>query len=55
MQKTENVKYDAFISYRHCDPDSEIAEKIQKRLENFRLPKDVAEKTGRTGFDRIFR
>ena len=39
-------RYDAFISYRHCLPDSEIAERLQKKLENFRLPKAIIEKTG---------
>ena len=40
-------RYDAFISYRHCLPDSEIAERLQKKLENFRLPKVIVEKTGK--------
>ena len=41
-------KYDAFISYRHCEPDNEIASKIQKKLESFRFHKDIAAKEGRT-------
>ena len=53
MAKT--VKYDAFISYRHCEPDSDIAAKLQKKLEGFRLPKEIAKKTGRTRLSRIFR
>ena len=48
-------KYDAFISYRHCAPDSEIAAKLQKKLEGIRLPKEIANKVGRTKLDRIFR
>ena len=48
-------KYDAFISYRHCEPDSEIAAKLQKKLEGFRLPKEIAKKTGSTRLSRIFR
>ena len=40
-------RYDAFISYRHCFPDSEIAQNLQKKLENFRLPKAIIEKTGK--------
>ena len=49
------VKYDAFISYRHCEPDREIAVRLQKILEGYRLPKDVAQKYGRTRLRRIFR
>ena len=48
-------KYDAFISYRHCEPDSEIAAKLQKKLEGFRLPKEIAKKVGRTKLSRVFR
>ena len=51
----ETSKYDAFISYRHCEPDSEIASRLQKKLEGFRLPKEIAQKTGRTKLNRIFR
>ena len=53
MAKT--VKYDAFISYRHCEPDSDIATRLQKKLEGFRLPKDIAKKLGRTRLSRVFR
>ena len=48
-------RYDAFISYRHCFPDSEIAQNLQKKLENFRLPKAIIEKTGKKRPLRIFR
>ena len=48
-------KYDAFISYRHCEPDNEIASRLQKKLESFRFPKDIAAKAGRTKLSRIFR
>ena len=53
MAKTD--RYDAFISYRHCEPDSGIASRLQKKLEGFRLPKDIAEKVGRNRLSRIFR
>ncbi|MBP5261865.1 MAG: toll/interleukin-1 receptor domain-containing protein [Clostridiales bacterium] len=49
------IKYSAFISYRHCPPDREIAERLQNRLESFRLPKDVAKKLGRRRLGRVFR
>lgn len=48
-------RYDAFISYRHCEPDSEIASRLQKKLEGFRFPKDIAKKVGRSRLSRIFR
>ena len=53
----KNYKYDAFISYRHCDLDKFVAENIHKTLENYELPKNLKEKLnieGRT-FKRIFR
>ena len=52
---TRNVKYDAFISYRPCKPDSEIASKLHKKLESYRLPKDVAKKVGKKSLNRVFR
>ena len=52
MSKQE--QYDAFISYRHCLPDSEIASRLQKKLESFRLPKDIAEKTGKSKLKSVF-
>ncbi len=30
----QRVRYDAFISYRHTEPDSEIAARLQKKLES---------------------
>ena len=53
----EGVKYDAFISYRHCEPDSFVAETIHKRLENFKLPASVIKKCvpSRTRIERVFR
>lgn len=53
------VKYDAFISYRHCPLDMYIAKSIHKRLESFKLPKSVTEKVKakgkKTKIDRVFR
>jgi len=53
----ENVKYDAFISYRHCELDSFASENLHKKLENFKLPKSVLKKKGlnKTKIERIFR
>ncbi len=38
----DSVKYDAFISYRHSELDSYVAQTLHKQLENFKLPKNVA-------------
>lgn len=53
----ENIKYDAFISYRHCELDKFNAMAIQKKLENFKLPKSLYSKTanGKTKIERVFR
>ena len=37
-------KYDAFISYRHCELDKFVAENLHKQLEAFKLPKNIAKK-----------
>ena len=57
MEELKNVHYDAFISYRHCELDSFVAERIHKKLEAFRLPKAVRKKVtnGKTKIERIFR
>lgn len=46
MGKRENTtettwQYDAFISYRHSEPDSFVAETLHKQLESFKLPVSV--------------
>ncbi len=51
----KRFRYDAFISYRHCQPDDEIAQHLQKKLENFRLPKAIVEKIGKKRPLRVFR
>ncbi|MBP5491435.1 MAG: toll/interleukin-1 receptor domain-containing protein [Clostridiales bacterium] len=51
----KKIKYDAFISYRHCSPDSEIAERLQKKLESFRIPDSLASKIKRTRLRKVFR
>ncbi len=47
MEQTNNrnaVHYNAFISYRHSELDSEIASGLHKRLEAFSLPKNLRKK-----------
>ena len=53
----KEYKYDAFISYRHCELDKYVAENLHKVLETYELPKNVKEKLGITGrtIKRVFR
>ncbi len=57
MANLKDVKYDAFISYRHSEFDSFVVENLHKKLENFKLPKSVLKKVknGRTRINRVFR
>ncbi len=50
-------KYDAFISYRHCELDKFVAENLHRQLESFRLPKSIAKKRPgqRNKIERVFR
>ena len=55
--ENKEYKYDAFISYRHCDLDKFVAENLHKALETYELPKNIKEQLnieGRT-FKRLFR
>lgn len=47
--------FNAFISYRHCQPDAAIAGQIQRQLEHYRIPKAIQKATGIKKIDRIFR
>lgn len=53
----KEYKYDAFISYRHCELDKFVAENLHKILESYELPKNIKEKLNVQGktFKRIFR
>ncbi|MCM1272186.1 MAG: toll/interleukin-1 receptor domain-containing protein [Clostridium sp.] len=59
MKENENRQYtyDAFISYRHSEPDKFIAENLHKQLEAFKPPKSIikAGKASRTKIERVFR
>ena len=57
MKEEKNYKYEAFISYRHCELDKYVAENLHKILETYELPKDVKNKLGITGrtIKRVFR
>ena len=53
----EEMKYNAFISYRHNELDSYVAKKLMKKLENFKIPKELLEKLPpeKQRIERIFR
>lgn len=49
-------RYDAFISYRHTEPDRFAAENLHRQMEAFRLPGKLSETAGeRTRIERVFR
>ena len=57
MEDLRDVHYDAFISYKHSELDSFVAENLHKKLESFKLPKSVLPKvkSGKTRIERVFR
>lgn len=58
-QETKQWKYDAFISYRHLEPDAYVAGTIHKLLESYQLPgklvKSNGEKLKRRKINKVFR
>lgn len=40
-ERSQEREYIAFISYRHMPLDKEAAERIQKKIENYRIPKEL--------------
>lgn len=56
----QEIKYDAFISYRHCELDQFVAITLHKELEAFKLPKVIARQLEAKGntkkkIERVFR
>ena len=51
------TRFDAFISYRHCDLDKYVAEILHEQLESYKLPKNIKRiiSGGRTKINRVFR
>lgn len=49
------MKYDAFISYRHVEPDMYIAKKVHRGLETLKVPRGAAQKSGKKKIERVFR
>lgn len=56
----QEIKYDAFISYRHCELDQFVATTLHRELEAFKLPKAIAKQLRAKGItkkkiERVFR
>lgn len=49
------VRYDAFISYSHSEPDAFVARKLHTMLEHYKIPKRVQEMSGKKKIERVFR
>lgn len=47
--------YNAFISYKHAELDSKLAERVQHKLEHFAIPREIKKKVGMKKIERIFR
>ncbi|MFO7610880.1 MAG: toll/interleukin-1 receptor domain-containing protein [Clostridia bacterium] len=47
--------YDAFISYRHTNPDILIAERLHRLLETYKTPHHLVQQGIRSGLPRVFR
>ena len=55
QKDTKNFAYDAFISYRHVDPDRQYAKWLHKALETYKVPGDLVQKGFPPRIKKIFR
>ena len=55
MSPDTERSYIAFISYRHRPLDKQAAEMIQRKIENYRVPKEFREKAGGDRLGMVFR
>ena len=46
MKKDKKYKYNAFISYRHTDPDKFVAENLHRLIETYKMPEAVVQEHG---------
>lgn len=51
----QEYRYDAFISYRHVEPDRRWAKWLHKTLETYKVPHRLAEQGCAAGITRVFR
>ena len=50
-----DIRYEAFISYRHLPADTAAALQIEKALENYKIPHALRKKAGRSRLQKCFR
>lgn len=55
IKDKEPVRYDAFISYSHSEPDAFVAGKLHTMLEHYKVPKKIREISGKKKIERVFR
>ncbi|WP_170291778.1 TIR domain-containing protein [Heliobacterium mobile] len=55
MREIIDFRYDAFISYRHTQPDKRIAEQLHTALETYKVPRILVEKGVPRRLERVFR
>lgn len=48
-------KYDFFISYKHGQRDSRVSGYLQKKLESYKIPKEIQKRCGKEKITRVFR
>lgn len=48
-------KYDFFISYKHGERDSRVSGYLQKKLESYKIPKEIQKRCGKEKITRVFR
>ncbi|MDO4976614.1 MAG: TIR domain-containing protein [Eubacteriales bacterium] len=50
-----SYKYDVFISYKHAEVDSAVAQGLQKKLEHYKVPREIQKTHGKKKINRVFR
>ena len=55
MSDTIQPRFEAFISYRHVEPDMTVAKTIHRQLETYRIPAYIKKVTGKQKMGRVFR
>ena len=53
--ENRKFKYDFFISYKHGKRDSKISGYLQKKLEGYKIPKEIKKRCGKEKITRVFR
>ena len=55
VAERDDYAYEAFISYRHLPVDRNVAVRLQRSLEGFRIPRQLQEAAGRRRLGKCFR